>query len=303
MSRTKSRIIGLALAAALPSAALAEISFYAGIGGGGSRIERDDINLDFKVVTDNAPVFVDPPFTTGDGPFDADPFIRVDNFNGTDFAWKLFAGARFGPNLGVEAGYINLGEAEYAVEYIVPAMTRTLGTTNQDWRPQQDRQVDVKTKIEGFQLYGVGFLPLNDQIELFGKIGLLFWDRSTVIFDQRLAEEPVDQPFLPDIQLYTGGRNPDGTPATDFIRGGPDQNLFACFPANTTEGGGGVRPIAPECNSLLPSRSDSGTDLALGFGLQIKASERVALRSEFEWFDIKGSDTTWAATVSIVFGF
>lgn len=299
--------VALLLAVAVPATAMADFSFYLGVGGGGSRVERDDIDLDFKVVTTGVIAGAAPydfaSQLTPTGVFAADPFTNVSNPQGTDFAWKVFGGARYGKHLGLEVGYIDLGEAEDSFASVVPQIRRTSGDLT---RPEQDRQIEVETAIDGVLVSAMGYLPLGERFELFGKIGLLRWDQTTQVLERTIEITPVNQPVAPDTLLYTGGRDPiTGGPLEDFALSGAGQNLFTCFPSPVTDGNGGSqpRPLDAQCADLLPKGSDSGTDLALGVGVNVKASESVALRAEFEWFDIKGSDLTWAATVSLVFGF
>lgn len=293
----------LLLAVAIPTTALADFSFYLGVGGGGSRIERDDIDLNYKVVTTNVTV-PSPEFPAGGpSPYEADPFFNVSNPSGTDFAWKVFAGTRYGSNFGLEAAYLDLGEADDSFGYVVPPIAPVGG---QPQRPETDRQVEVLTAIDGFTVSAIGFLPVGERFELFGKVGLIRWDRATQVLNRSLEFTPIQQPFVPDTRLYSGDRDPiTGGPLQNFVLSGEGQNLFTCFPSPISDGNGGSqqRPLDAQCADLLPKRSDSGTDLALGLGVNIKASESVALRAEFEWFDIDGSDLTYAATVSLVFSF
>lgn len=281
----------LLLAAAVPATALADFSFYLGVGGGGARIERDDINLDYQVLTNNLLPTQTPP---------DDPFFTVSDPQGSDFGWKVFGGVRYGANLGLEVGYIDMGEADDGFDYVIPALDGFRP------RPETDRQIDVVTEIDGVTISAIGFLPVGERFELFGKAGVIRWDRKTQVLHRSLEFTPVQQPFVPDTLLYTGGRDPiTGEPLAPLVTSGEGQNGFACFPTPIPDGEGGAALRQPEagCSDLLPKASDSGTDLALGFGVNIKASENVALRAEFEWFDIKGTDLAWAATMSIVFGF
>ena len=94
---------------------------------------------------------------------------------------------------------------------------------------------------------------------------MLSWNQDTLIVDVIGTIEPVNQPGIPEIIL--GDEAPDG-----------------------------------ETFKSLNS-SDSGTDLAVGAGVSIKASERVSMRAELEWFDVANTSLAWAGTVSLVFGF
>lgn len=49
--------------------------------------------------------------------------------------------------------------------------------------------------------------------------------------------------------------------------------------------------------------SDSGTDLALGFGGRFKTSNNFVLRAEYEWFDIEDTDSAWLLSVGFEYSF
>lgn len=259
-----------AVVTALPATAMADISYYLGAGVGGSRLERDDINISFDQYTSGTSVITDPPYNV---PY-REQAVTVQDPEGTDFTFKVFAGARFGTYLGVEAGYINMGEPSDAYAFEIPAIFST--AANLQVRPLQERQIDVETKLDGFQGYLVGFWPLTDTIEVFGKVGLLAWNQDTLIVDRIGVLTPVDQPGVPEIILCPAGpTEPDGTCA-----------------------------VAPDGTSFYSlASSDDGTDLALGAGINLKASERVTMRAELEWYDIDNASLAWSGSVSLVFGF
>ena len=68
-------------------------------------------------------------------------------FDDSDSAWKLSTGGYFHPNAGVELSYLNAGKAH------------RLGGT---------------TKAEGVNLSLIGRAPLNEQFDLFGKVGTTY---------------------------------------------------------------------------------------------------------------------------------
>ena len=68
-------------------------------------------------------------------------------FDDSDSAWKLTTGGYFHPNAGVELSYLNAGKAH------------RLGGT---------------TKAQGINLSLVGRAPLNEQFDLFGKVGTTY---------------------------------------------------------------------------------------------------------------------------------
>ena len=130
-----------AVATALPAAAMADIGFYMGAGMGGSRVERDDIFLSFDEYTTGTLTFLtDPPYNVAEYREQA---VVVEDPEGTDFAFKVFGGVRFGTYVGVEAGYIDLGTATDGFPFVIPPITSGGGVTQ--LRPLQDRQIDVET--------------------------------------------------------------------------------------------------------------------------------------------------------------
>lgn len=68
-------------------------------------------------------------------------------FDDTGTAVKLYAGGYFNPNFGMEFGYLNFGNAA---------------------------RVGGKTKAQGLNLSLVGRAPLNEQFDVFGKIGTTY---------------------------------------------------------------------------------------------------------------------------------
>jgi len=68
-------------------------------------------------------------------------------FDDSDTAWKLYSGGYFNQNFGVELGYINMGKAE---------------------------RIGGSTKAQGLNLSLVGRAPLNEQFDVFGKVGTTY---------------------------------------------------------------------------------------------------------------------------------
>jgi opacity protein-like surface antigen len=77
-------------------------------------------------------------------------------------SWKLYGGARFNPMFGTELAYMHQGEA---------AMNGAAGK----------QEVSGKNEISGYQLTGVGYLPIGSipNLELMGKAGVMFWNRES----------------------------------------------------------------------------------------------------------------------------
>ncbi len=192
----------LAVLVAAPATSWAESGWYVGIGGGGTRVATENVDLSFEIYTTGVIAGL-PPYD-GPGPF-IDPAAHVTDPEGTDFALKLFGGWRWGRHLGVELGWVDLGTAEDSFSYQIPQIDRAGGVI----RPVQDRQIDTEVEIDGLQVYLVGYWPLGKSLELFGKVGMLAWDRDSLVIDEIAVLTPVDQPTVPEIRL-------DGEPFTQI---------------------------------------------------------------------------------------
>ena len=82
------------------------------------------------------------------------------NVSGGDFGYKAFGGYRFpraflpwGINVGLEAAWVNLGEATENVQ-----------------------GAELALAVDGFAGYFVGFIPITRHFELVGKAGVYAWD-------------------------------------------------------------------------------------------------------------------------------
>lgn len=53
----------------------------------------------------------------------------------------------------------------------------------------------------------------------------------------------------------------------------------------------------------LGTADADGTDLALGFGGQFNASDRLSILSEVEWFDVSDAESVWMISVGFALGF
>ena len=71
------------------------------------------------------------------------------NCEDSDMGWKVFAGYDYSERIAFEVGYVSLGEMKSNTK---------------------------KTEITGYEVAAVGKVPLNDNIGLFGKAGMLRWD-------------------------------------------------------------------------------------------------------------------------------
>lgn len=76
-------------------------------------------------------------------------------------AWKLFGGFKFSPNAAIEFSYIDLGE------FTIKGTDSFFGSTRFSVEPT------------GFNIAGVGSVPVSSNFSLLGKIGLFLWDIDT----------------------------------------------------------------------------------------------------------------------------
>jgi OOP family OmpA-OmpF porin len=72
----------------------------------------------------------------------------------SDIGWKLGAGAMFNRNFGVEAGYVDLGKAKFTGSGAFSGLS-------------------LSAKASGIFIAGIGAFPVNNQLSIFGKLGLI----------------------------------------------------------------------------------------------------------------------------------
>ena len=97
---------------------------------------------------------------------------------------KIFGGARFNPMFGAELAYVSQNEAE---------MKGTAGS----------QAVSSSNEVSGYQLSGVGYLPINSipNLELMGKAGVMFWERETQTVTNGNKKLSSDEGIAPMIGL------------------------------------------------------------------------------------------------------
>ena len=100
------------------------------------------------------------------------------DFEANDTGYKLYANYEFTNKLAIEGGYIDFGKPEDVV----------LGLPG---------EIDAS----GWNLYGVGNLPLSDGVDVFAKVGVVSWEADSII-DGIL----VDTEDGTDLALGFGGR-------------------------------------------------------------------------------------------------
>jgi OOP family OmpA-OmpF porin len=93
------------------------------------------------------------------------PMSASSTLDDSDTALTVFAGYRFNPYIAVEAGYVDLGTAEY----------RSTGTVNPPGPAvSAPTALDVDVESKGATVTALGSLPLGDIVDLHGHLGFLF---------------------------------------------------------------------------------------------------------------------------------
>jgi len=112
-------------------------------------------------------------FSEGSGHDDITCTRNTDNT-----AWKVFGGYKVMPSFAVEGAYIDFGEVSNTYE----------GSLDEDGTNTWGKASD---KIKGVSLMGVASTSVTDNIDVFGKLGVLRWDRdSWVSYDQNDTSKP-----------------------------------------------------------------------------------------------------------------
>ena len=86
--------------------------------------------------------------------------------NNDSTAWKIYGGYKFMPNFAVEGAYIDLGEYS-TTETVSDAILGPQVTKN-------------AFEAKAVTLMGVASANVTDDIELFGKLGAIHWERDTL---------------------------------------------------------------------------------------------------------------------------
>lgn len=94
--------------------------------------------------------------------------------------WSITAGWRFSPYLAVEAGYVNLGTAEY----------RANGTVSIPGIGAVDGAFGVDISAKGPFVAVAGFAPLGERFDLHARLGMLFADTE---FDLTLSLQGLSE--------------------------------------------------------------------------------------------------------------
>lgn len=146
--------LALGIGMAGPAAAEVQQGWYFGVSPGQATYDISKEELD--------EIVVDAFFANG-----APVLTGTSSLEDSDTAWSILGGYRFNPFIAIEAGYIDLGAAEY----------RSSGTVNPPGPVlSAPATANIDFESAGFTLAGVGSLPLGDMFDLHSRIGIYFAD-------------------------------------------------------------------------------------------------------------------------------
>ena len=209
-------LLALTILGASGTTAFAETGLYGGLGVGGAKISAD----------------VDTPFVDDAVP----PNSIVVDFDEYDASFKAFAGYRFLDWLAVEGGWYYLGEPDGSAAFVDPST-----------------RIDTEIELKGWNTDIVAFWRFQEQWELFGKLGIFFWESDGSV------RSKVD-----------ASNSPSGNPT------GSNQIAFS---------------------------DENGEDIKGGLGINYLHDEHLALRGEFEYFDVDDTNDVWMLSFSAIWRF
>jgi hypothetical protein len=203
----------MAMVAALTVSALgmpaARAEIYVGFQVGGARVEANPADIGL------VPRGQDPDPAPGN-PAPEDVAAVGSDFAASDIGTQFLVGwrARY---FGAEIGYTNFNQMSrsYAEEFTalpevpfgcdpeVPTLPLPPGCQERDWRQRY--------RADGYQAAVLGYLPVHENIELFGKVGAIYWE-SESIGEERVRElVPPRPPVLPPPANARVTSSDDGT--------------------------------------------------------------------------------------------
>jgi len=118
----------------------------------------------------------------GQASVDADIDDGLPDFDGSDTAFKLFGGYKFGKYIGLELEYIDGGEADDSWRQEFKGVTEEIRAT---------------IGFTGWNASLVGILPIGEKFDVFAKIGAIMWDADLVL-DYRVDGSLVERERLSD---------------------------------------------------------------------------------------------------------
>jgi OOP family OmpA-OmpF porin len=191
------RLIGIIMTSVFSAGAMAqEPGFYVGGSLGYANLDQDEAEM--QSILTNAGL-------TGT--------VDIDD---EDLGWKFFGGYNFNQYFGAEIGYVNLGSVDTAFNVTAPAAAT--GSASVD--------------VDGFTASGTLSYPINEQLDVFGKLGVLVWnaDGSASVSGVTVSADDDDT----DVHFGIGGKYHHTENITfraewerAFDVGGSDLDLFS----------------------------------------------------------------------------
>jgi hypothetical protein len=179
VSNWKLALGGLVLGV-LPALATAEIDLYGGLGLG--YIAMKQKQEPFQPEPNNDPTTL---------------FSR--DLEGSATASKQFLGIRLGRFVAVEGGFTRFSTVNDNTFLASPGFD--VG--------QPYLTGDYGVKVNGYDVYGVGLWPINSDLEVFGKVGAVKWDRRIVLaagdFSGTTKDDGTDLAYGVGLNLGTTG--------------------------------------------------------------------------------------------------
>jgi OOP family OmpA-OmpF porin len=86
----------------------------------------------------------------------------------TPSAWKVFGGYKVAPNLAVEGSYIDFGDA--STDGTIPVIPGVNAVPN---------AASLASQATGFNVSGVANAPVTNEVSVFGKAGMMIWEKET----------------------------------------------------------------------------------------------------------------------------
>jgi opacity protein-like surface antigen len=202
-----------------------------------------------------------------------------DNFNNSSISSKFFIGYRPFRFFAVEVGYFKMhemsqrecfldppsatGEPQACAESRDPAGTGASTLSSNTWT--------IELPTDAFTGYLVGLYPINETFDIFAKVGAVAWETEATAYE-RIAGGGAD--------IANGGNCV--TDSTGILVPKP--------------------PSVPLTNCSISKKFDN-TDMSLALGMNFNAEGGLAVRTEFEWFDMQDFDKSWLASMSVMYTF
>jgi len=253
----------LASASMTSHAAEDNTGFYVGAGAGIGRIEANTRELGLL------------PTDTGE------QISGNDTFNNSSISSKFFVGWRPIRFFAVELGYFKMHDLLQRECFLDPvtspsdpqtcAETRDPAGTGASTLSSNTWSIEMPTK--GFTGYLVGLYPINQTIDIFAKVGGVFWETDAAGYER-----------------VAGGTAPPSQINDDCISF-PGDGLLAPKP-----------PSLPVTNNSISCEFDS-TDIAVAIGANFNTEGGLSVRTEIEWFDMDDYDKSWLATMAVMYTF